>query len=330
MPLTARDWMLTISAEKHTRQDVEELLDILGAYIFQQEEGGKSDYPHFQAFLQLQTPVHMGTLKNKFKKAGFNDAHIEMRKGTVQDCVDYCSKEETRVDGPWRGGEINLKDQQGSRSDLAELRRQIMDGASVSEVLLNDDACQAARYTRYLSELATARDRVKYGRQLRDITVHYLWGDPGVGKTKYIYDNNPIENIYRVTDYRHPWDEYEGQSILVLDEFDSQFSWDQLLVFLDRYPVMLPARYNNHVACFTTVWIISNEPLSKQYPERTGEKRNALLRRISTNQRMLKGGELQAGELGTEHPEMGLLVKEEITVNTEDDLFKASEQLSKE
>lgn len=81
MPSTARDWMLTISAEKHTRQDVEELLDILGAYIFQQEEGGKSDYPHFQAFLQLQTPVHMGTLKNKFKKAGFNDAHIEMRKG---------------------------------------------------------------------------------------------------------------------------------------------------------------------------------------------------------------------------------------------------------
>ncbi len=33
MPSTARDWMLTISAEKHTRQDVEELLDILGAYI---------------------------------------------------------------------------------------------------------------------------------------------------------------------------------------------------------------------------------------------------------------------------------------------------------
>lgn len=330
MPSTARDWMLTISAEKHTQQDVEELLDVLGTYIFQQEEGGKTDYPHFQAFLQLQTPVRMETLKNKFKKAGFNDAHIEMRKGTVQDCVDYCSKEETRVDGPWRGGEIDLKDRQGSRSDLAELRQQIMDGATVSEVLLNDDACKAARYTRYLSELATARDRVKYGRQLRDITVHYLWGDPGVGKTKYIYGNNPIESIYRVTDYRHPWDEYEGQSVLVLDEFDSQFSWDQLLVFLDRYPVMLPARYNNHVACFTTVWIISNEPLSEQYPERTGEKRNALLRRISTNQRMLKGGELQEGELGTEHPEMGLLVKKEITVNTQDDLFKAAKQITEE
>lgn len=30
MPSTARDWMLTISAEKHTQQDVEELLDVLG------------------------------------------------------------------------------------------------------------------------------------------------------------------------------------------------------------------------------------------------------------------------------------------------------------
>ena len=92
MPSTARDWMLTISAEKHTQQAVEELLDVLGAYIFQQEEGGETGYPHFQAFLQLQSPIHMKTLKNKFKKAGFNDAHIEMRKGTVQDCIDYCSK----------------------------------------------------------------------------------------------------------------------------------------------------------------------------------------------------------------------------------------------
>lgn len=68
MPSTARDWMLTISAEKHTQQAVEELLDVLGAYIFQQEEGGETGYPHFQAFLQLQSPIHMKTLKNKFKR----------------------------------------------------------------------------------------------------------------------------------------------------------------------------------------------------------------------------------------------------------------------
>lgn len=52
--------MLTISAEKHTRQDVEELLDILGAYIFQQEEGGKSDYPHFRHSCNFRLPSIWG------------------------------------------------------------------------------------------------------------------------------------------------------------------------------------------------------------------------------------------------------------------------------
>lgn len=329
MPTTTRDWMLTISADKHDRQEVEDMLDTLGAYIFQQEEGNETGYPHFQAFLQLTSPVHMKTLKNKLKKAGFDDAHIEMRKGTVRDCVDYCSKEETRVAGPWKGGDIDLKNKQGDRADIKELRQQIMDGASVSEVLLNDEDGKAARYTRYLSELATARDRATYGRRLRDVTAHYLWGSPGVGKTKYIYDRYPIESIYRVVDYRHPWDEYEGQPVLVLDEFDGQIGWDQLLVFLDRYPVMLPARYNNHVACYTEVWIISNKPLSEQYPIYVGDRRNALLRRIATNQRMMDGGILQAGEIGTSHPERGLLVTKEVKINTQEDLLSAAEEITK-
>ena len=84
MPSTARDWMLTISAEKHTQQAVEELLDVLGAYIFQQEEGGETGYPHFQAFLQLQSPIHMKKMKTKIKKEGFNDASIESCKGKAE------------------------------------------------------------------------------------------------------------------------------------------------------------------------------------------------------------------------------------------------------
>ena len=70
MPSTARDWMLTISAEKHTQQAVEELLDVLGAYIFQQEEGGETGYPHFQAFLQLQSPIHMKDNARDFAQIG--------------------------------------------------------------------------------------------------------------------------------------------------------------------------------------------------------------------------------------------------------------------
>ena len=39
-----------------------------------------------------------------------------------------------------------------------------------------------------------------------------------------------------------------------------------MLKFLDGYPLMLPCRYSNKVACFTKVFLVSNIPLSDQYP----------------------------------------------------------------
>ena len=38
-----------------------------------------------------------------------------------------------------------------------------------------------------------------------------------------------------------------------------------MLNYLDIYPLTLPARYTDRVACYTTVYITSNVPLSEQY-----------------------------------------------------------------
>ncbi|RYP94930.1 hypothetical protein [Bifidobacterium pseudolongum] len=278
----SRDWMVTVSAGKHTESEVAELLKrICAGAVFQREKGEQTDYEHFQCFLQMSSPMRWSTLKNHLSKAGFDDAHIEIRRHSVESCVEYCSKTETRIGETQYIGEISMRNEQGKRTDLTELREKILRGASVEDVLLEDEESKSARYVKWLTELAAARDKKKFGRQMRDLEVHYLWGAPGVGKTSYVYDRYPIEDIYRVTDYRHPFDEYDRQSVLVLDEYDSQFEWEKLLCYLDRYPLMLPARYHNRQACFTTVWIISNRPLEEQYPFISGERRLALIRRLT-------------------------------------------------
>ncbi|PJM75366.1 hypothetical protein [Bifidobacterium simiarum] len=160
----ARDWMLTIRAEGHDEDQVKKLFEDLGTgAVFQREKGSETGYEHFQCFLQLTSPIRWPTLKNHLEKAGFNDAHIEARKGTVMKCVEYCTKEETRISGPIYVGSINLRDQQGRRNDLSEIRRKILDGASVAEVLLDDEDNKAARYTKWMGELAAARDQREYG-----------------------------------------------------------------------------------------------------------------------------------------------------------------------
>ena len=53
--------------------------------------------------------------------------------------------------------------------------------------------------------------------------------------------------------------------MLLLDEYSSNFKIRELLNYLDGYPLALPARYSNRVACYTKVYIISNLCLSRQY-----------------------------------------------------------------
>lgn len=38
-----------------------------------------------------------------------------------------------------------------------------------------------------------------------------------------------------------------------------------MLNYLDIYPLMLPARYGDKVACYETVYIVSNWSLEQQY-----------------------------------------------------------------
>lgn len=73
-------------------------------------------------------------------------------------------------------------------------------------------------------------------------------------------------NVYRVTNYAHPFDNYKGEKVIVFEEFRSSLPIADMLKYLDGYPVMLPCRYADKVACYETVYLISNIPLEQQYP----------------------------------------------------------------
>ena len=89
---------------------------------------------------------------------------------------------------------------------------------------------------------------------LRNVEVHYLYGDSGTGKTRSIFDKHPMEDICRITNYAPrgvtQFDAYTGHPVLVFEEFHSQIPITAMLNYLDIYPVMLPARYYDRVACY--------------------------------------------------------------------------------
>ena len=298
--IRSNDWMLTVSAEDC---DEEALRTALASYRWcgQLEQGKGTGYKHWQVFIMNKTQIRFSTLKRKLPTA-----HLEVRRGSQQQCLEYVVKSETRIGEPI-GNIDEIKEcassvaGQGARSDLQRIADEVLlKGTPVRELIMNRVASspQGIRY----AELAhKALMETKYGTENRlGIEVNYLCGGPGVGKTRMIHENYPANSIYEVSSYKNPFDGYTDESVLVLDEFRSQLEITLMLKLLDVYPFRMPARYYDKIAAYTTVWVVSNEPIEAQYlevQEQIPLTWAAFLRRFDAVYEMKPGGVLVPQEM---------------------------------
>lgn len=275
-PTRSRNWILTVAVDK---MDREEICDALKDYRYSgQMEEAASGFLHWQIMVQSDNAIRFDALKKKMPTA-----HIEAMKGSTQQLYDYCNKESTRIEGTsLSNGVMTLSNRGATRKTLEDFRSEVRAGARVSDVI-RSNALTGAQINA-LREYSNALTEEKYGNCTRDIEVFYLHGTSGTGKTSMIYETYEPRDIYRVTNYKHPFDAYEGQDVLVLDEFYESISFGYLLDVLDRWPLQLQARYGDKWAAFTTVWIISNRQLKDQYKykrETAPEEYAPWLRRIT-------------------------------------------------
>lgn len=193
----------------------------------------------------------------------------------------YDPKADTSIPNTFKEwGELPVE-RPGERTDLALLYQFIKDGLSNFEIMERNP-----NYLLNLEKIERARQAVReqeYRNTFRPLNVTYIWGKTGTGKTRSVMEKFSYSGVYRVTDYTHPFDSYNGEDLLLLDEYSSNFRVRDLLNYLDGYPLNLPCRYTNRVACYTKVYIISNLCLTRQYPDVQFESPatfDALLRRI--------------------------------------------------
>lgn len=255
-------------------------------YMCMSDEIGKNGTYHTHIYLVYKNPIRFSTLTKMFNEK----AHIEFCKGTSEENRNYVFKT-----GKWAGtekGETNLVnthfefgtlpvEKQGKRTDIELLIAEVKAGSTNDEILL-----KYPEYAFKLDGIDKIRATVmaaKFKDIFRDLDVTYIYGGAGVGKTRSIMEKYGYSNVYRVTDYQHPFDSYSCQDVVIFEEFRSSLKIEEMLNYLDGYPVELPARYSNRTACFTKVYLITNIPLEEQYTniqDKQPATWNALLRRI--------------------------------------------------
>ena len=289
----SRKWMLTINNPKDCGLDHDGMTALLSLfcpdYFCLADEIATTGTFHTHIFIYAKSPIRFTTLKNRFPTA-----HIEKAFGSASDNRDYIRKEgkwlddakaETSVEGSFYEFGTVPSEVEERDPKMYRLLQNVKDGLSTTEII--DEAPSFAFKSRDIDILREAYLAEKYRVQNRVLTVTYLFGASGTGKTSGIFKKHPASEICRITDYNGKngirFDAYHGQDVLVFEEFNSQIPIEAMLNYLDIYPLMLPARYNDRTACYTKVYITSNRPLNEQYIDVRRyrvETWNAFLRRI--------------------------------------------------
>ena len=236
-------------------------------------EIGKKGTEHLQAVIFFDEQKRFNTLRSYFK-----NNHIE-QVISAKGSIEYVKKTDNFI----TYGELPINTQ-GKRTDLEDFKNAIIEGATDLELLENYTS-QYMRYEKLIGKIRQLHNQEYYSVNNRDnLKVIYIGGWAGVGKTSLVYELFDIKDVYRVNNYDNPFDMYDSHKVLVLDEYGGTFkdTLDDALMLnvLDRYPLMLPARYYNKWAVYDTVIIISNLPFEKVFDRYEKDREDAFKRRF--------------------------------------------------
>lgn len=198
-------------------------------------EVGAEGTPHLQGACLLAKQMTFAALK---RVPCFATAHIELMKGTPQDSLTYCSKEDA---APFTFGDLPAP---GKRNDLHEAVARIQDGATLKDLASTDGGPAVVKFYKGLtvlrSLLALPRDEPP--------CVVWFSGPTGVHKTRCAMEfgrvlaagfGAPSDGVWLSHGGLRWFDGYDGQPVAVLDDFRAkhvqQFSF--FLRLLDRYPM---------------------------------------------------------------------------------------------
>lgn len=240
--------------------------------VMQVEECPTTNRLHFQGYVEFKNRVGFQRVKRLLQSDSVN---IRPAKGSSVKNKEYCTKEETRVDGPWEFGETLGLEGQGARSDI---RKFLDEALSVSEVqgttppefsgathvrdvdgfvAMFSPVAESERSPFGLAVEKHTETFVKFHKGLAEACawlrkpvpfskpyVIWIWGPTGVGKTRQVYhfDRNTFRMPYGKEGSLW-YDGYTDQQTILIDELrEGRLPTDWLLQFLDGYEFQLEVK----------------------------------------------------------------------------------------
>lgn len=241
----SRFWCFTLNnPSDEEEKDVVGCHPEVATYLCYGREVGEGGTPHLQGYVEFCTRIRLTAAK---KVPGFERAHLEPRKGSQDQAIRYCGKDGTLFEHG-----VKCESHQGKRCDLDEVRKSIDEG--LHEIAIAENHFGA--WVRYRESFA-AYKRLKAAKESRKVTVTFLWGLPGTGKTRGVFETYP--DVWISSDPTLTWfDGYDGQDVVLLDDYRGGAADSLILRLLDRYPLNVAIKGGFRTWQATRIFITSN------------------------------------------------------------------------
>lgn len=283
---TDDDWNRVLDLEEMTRPKIE--------YAIIGQEVGEKGTPHLQGYIRF---ANANTWINTLVK-WWPRGHFEPAKGNDQQNQKYCSKDGTFFEkGTPSGGK-------GTRTDLKRVHKKVID----KEIKNEREFFESEDITITQQSLQLCRSALRIFGAKRRLTkppeVNYFFGESGSGKTTSVYNIvDGLDTPYFVANSNGKWwDGYDGQSIVIIDDWrPTWLPYQDLLRLLDRFEFQGEIK-GGHVHVVACAFYITS-PLDPVTCWVGREDPKQLCRRITLLRRYIGEQEFNANQAGEDEPE---------------------------
>lgn len=231
--------------------------------------------PHLQGYVEFPRGVTLSRAKAILRDPV---VHLERRKGSQKQAIDYCRKD-CNGDQSHLFFEFGERKQQGARRDI-DLVRDIVKGGGGMRKILDE----AVNY----QTLCIAKVALTYMEVGRDEPpeVFWYWGATGTGKTRAVVDGTDPSELWfcngpSAKGGKLWFDGYDAHPVAILDDFRPTWcGLSFLLRLLDRYRMKVEVKGGYRSWRPSKIYVTCPKPPSECYLE-AGEDIAQLERRIS-------------------------------------------------
>jgi len=224
--------------------------------------------PHLQGYFYFQNKKTFSALKKQLPRARFKccDGNAEQNRTYIFGPYEKDGKVKPFNPEAIEWGEMP---KQGKRTDLDEIKNQILAGKKVDEIAIEEPFTYHL-YGRTLSKLEDLYLRKKFRTEMtKGIWYH---GKTGVGKSHKAFEDFTPETHYVVPNDGGWWDGYTQQETVIINDFRGEIAYNQLLQMVDKWPYSVKRRGREPMP-FTSkkVIITSSLPPAEVYKRRNEE-----------------------------------------------------------